>query len=391
MNILFVLYHDFSTASAIHVHNFANLLVRKGHSCAVAVPDNKDSICNFPIEDVLYKPCTYAESLGSILQHFSFTAPDIIHAWTPREIVRKQCDRLQNKFPESKLIVHLEDNEEMIVESFTRIPYQDLKWLPEERLCYILPDLVASPFHYPLFLEKADAVTVITEELLEFVPENKKNLRLWPVIELKRFSPDVDGQKVRDRLAILKEEFVLCYVGSVHGVNAMEVRSLYLAIYLANRLGIPARLIRAGRDVVDFLGDCKSELQQHVMNLGYVDMEDVPGLMVAADLLVQPGRNDRFNRYRLPSKIPEFLAVGKPVAIPGANIGLQLENGQDALVMEKGDAASIVEVMRKIYDDRQLGERLGKKGREFAEINFSEERISQQLTRFYQDVIEGQH
>lgn len=387
MKILFVLYHDFSTASAIHVHNFANLLATNGQQCAVTVPANKNSVFKYMTGEVLYSIFTFAESLESELFHGY--SPDIIHAWTPREVVRKHCSKLLDKYPQCKLIVHLEDNEEMIVESFAQIPYEQLKCLSEERLQFLLPDLVVSPVQYPLFLDKADAVTVIAEELLDFVPSCKKYHRLWPVIDLERFSPDVNGLQVRDQLGIDKESFVLCYVGSVHGVNEREVRSLYLAVYLANCIGIPARLIRAGRDVVDFLGDAREEIMQYVSDLGYVDAADVPGLMACADILVQPGVNDRFNRYRLPSKIPEFLASGKPVAIPRANIGMQLCDGSEALVMERGDARTIVDVLQKIFNNRSLAVQLGENGRRFATRNFSGESVYRKLVSFYKDVLEN--
>ncbi|AGF78996.1 glycosyltransferase [Desulfocapsa sulfexigens DSM 10523] len=387
MNILFVLYHDFSTSSAIHVHNFANLLAKNGCNCAVAVPANKESVTEYLGGDVLYQPCTFAESLERSVELFSGEAMDIIHAWTPRENVRKQCDLLKKRYPGSKLIVHLEDNEEMIVESFVGLPYDQIRSLSEERLRFLLPDLLASPYHYPLFLEQADAVSVITDALLDFVPSHKVYHRLWPAIDLRRFSPEIDGRAVRNRLGFSEDDFLICYVGSVHGVNAQEVRSLYQAGFMANDLGIPVRLIRAGRDVVDFLGADKDELQRYVTNVGYVDMDDVPGLMAAADLLVQPGENDRFNRYRLPSKIPEFLAVGKPVAVPRVNIGLHLQDRENAFLMETGDAASIVAVIRLISNDRELGERIGANGRTFAELNFSEDTVYGKLSAFYESVL----
>ena len=42
-NILFVLYHDFSANSAVHVHNFANRLAALGHATAVAIPNGADT------------------------------------------------------------------------------------------------------------------------------------------------------------------------------------------------------------------------------------------------------------------------------------------------------------------------------------------------------------
>lgn len=375
LNILFVLYYDFSSSSAIHVHNFANLLVKKGHQCTVAVLNNKESATRYFSDEILYRPCEFDDDLPEKI--------DIIHGWTPRESVRKYCLRVQKKNPAAQLVVHLEDNEELIAESYTDIPYKYLCKLPEKRAQHLLSDLTISPVEYKKFLAAADGITVITNELLEFAPKEKQNICLWPIIDLNRFCPSVDGERVRKKLGISSEQFVLCYIGSVHGVNAREVKSLYLAVYLANRYGIPVTLIRAGRDVVDFPGECAHELNPYIVNLGFVDMDDVPGLMAAADMLIQPGRVDRFNRYRLPSKIPEFLAMGKPIAIPETNIGLSLTDGYNGIVMKEGNAETIFQVIKKIADNPQLGKEMGQRGRKFAEGNFSEKSIGKQLLRFY--------
>ncbi len=44
VNILFITYHDFTSNSAIQIHNFANNLVKRGNDCCVAVPLNKNSV-----------------------------------------------------------------------------------------------------------------------------------------------------------------------------------------------------------------------------------------------------------------------------------------------------------------------------------------------------------
>jgi len=377
LNILFVLYYDFSASSAIHVHNFANLLVKNGNQCHVAVLRNKRRVSHYFSNEILYTPLEYEDDLPATV--------DIIHAWTPRESVRKYCLHVLEKFHNAKLIIHLEDNEELIVESYTDIPYKYLCELPEERVCHLLSDLTISPTKYKRFLAKADGITVITEELLDFIPQEKPYIRQWPLIDLDLFSPKVHGDLVRKELEIPPEQFVLCYIGSVHGVNAREVKSLYLAVYLANRCGIPTTLIRAGRDVVEFPGEGADELNQYVINLGYVAMDDVPNLMAAADLLVQPGQVDRFNRYRLPSKIPEFLATGKPVAIPETNIGLALRDGFNAIIMKEGNAETIYGAIKKITNSLDSGRAVGAKGREFAEENFSEQAVLDQLLHFYSE------
>jgi len=377
LNILYILYYDFSSSSAIHVHNFANLMVKKGNQCLVAVLNNKKRVSHYFTDEILYTPLEFSDDIPIPV--------DIIHAWTPRESVRKYCLHVLEKFPKAKLIIHLEDNEELIVESYTDISYKYLCELSKDRAKYLLSDFTISPAEYKNFLTRADGITVITEELLDFVPVTKSNIRLWPLINLVYFNPLVNGDLVRKELKISPEQFVLCYIGSVHDVNAQEVKSLYLAVYLANRYGIPTTLIRAGRDAVNFPGVSAEELNRHVIHLGYVDMNQVPRLMAAADILIQPGRIDRFNRYRLPSKIPEFLAMGKPVAVPETNIGLSLTDGYNAIIMKEGNAETIFGAIKKISDNPDLGRAIGEKGREFAEENFSEQAAAARLLKFYSE------
>ena len=58
-------------------------------------------------------------------------------------------------------------------------------------------------------------------------------------------------------------------------------------------------------------------------------LAEIPGYLALADAFVQPGAPDDFNRYRLPSKLPEFLAMGRPVILPHCNIGNDLTDGAE--------------------------------------------------------------
>ncbi len=380
------MYHDFSTASAIHVHNLANALSRKGHRCSVAVPLNKSSVEKYMDDAALYSIYDFSEILNDGIVFSGKRRIQIIHAWTPRELVRKFSLQLQQKYPGSKIVVHLEDNEEIVVETFAGKSYQELLQMPDDVVEQSIPDVLSYPRRYENFLATADGITVITEKLLDFVAADKRWHLLWPVIDLKKFSPRVNGSEVRKRLGISPDEFVLCYIGSVHAVNGPEVRSLYEAVARANSRGVKTTLLRTGRDTVEFLGKNGTELKKHVLELGFVDMEQVPGLMAAADLLVQPGCADRFNSYRLPSKIPEFLASGKPVAVPAANIGLLLDNGSQAIILEKGDSCEIADLICTVSGNHPLQKRLAKAGRAFAKKSFSRKRIVGELVAFYRSL-----
>ncbi|MDP9097545.1 MAG: hypothetical protein M3N48_00930, partial [Verrucomicrobiota bacterium] len=81
MNILFVLYHDFSANSAVHVHNFANQLAALGHFTAVAIPNASDRDAGLGEQN--YSLQRFDQVDGDWSPVFpDGRAPDIVHAWT---------------------------------------------------------------------------------------------------------------------------------------------------------------------------------------------------------------------------------------------------------------------------------------------------------------------
>src|SRR5437763_15964389 len=92
-NILFVLYHDFSANSAVHVHNFANRLAALGHATAVAIPNGADIGRSLGQQD--YSVRRFAELDGDWTHLFgNGRAPEGVHAWPPRADVRPFCHEL---------------------------------------------------------------------------------------------------------------------------------------------------------------------------------------------------------------------------------------------------------------------------------------------------------
>jgi glycosyltransferase involved in cell wall biosynthesis len=113
-----------------------------------------------------------------------------------------------------------------------------------------------------------------------------------------------------------------------------------------------------------------------------VDWLRVPHYLALADAFVQPGAADDFNRLRLPSKLPEFLAMGRPVILPDCNIGHDLTDGVNALLLRRGDGLEVAERIEQLMDDPDLAERLAAGAREFALAELNWEDNSMALARF---------
>ncbi|GAK56588.1 glycosyltransferase-like [Candidatus Vecturithrix granuli] len=387
LNILFVLYNTFIANSAIHIHHFANALCERGYDCMVAVPEHKETAQQYLSGQMFYTPVIYAEMLTSHVQFLHGREPDIIHVWTPREVVRQQWTQLKKKYPSSRLIIHLEDHEEVLLERYLNMSIAKFRsvwgWYRRRHI----PKSLIHPLRYKTFLHEADGITLIIESLREFVPQHTPALLLWPIVEVEKFGARPQYAALRQELGIAEDELVLTYTGNVHLANADEVKSLYMAVASANQEGIPVRLVRTGTNYCDFLGEDQSRLQQYVVELGFLPGEKIPPLLAIADILIQPGKSDRFNEYRLPSKIPEFLATGKPVVAPQANIGWVLKDQKEAFLLKTGDAAEIVRAIKMIRENKELAQTLSRGARAFAVRHFDKVRIVQELEMFYEGII----
>src|SRR5262249_11096956 len=163
-------------------------------------------------------------------------------------------------------------------------------------------------------------------------------------------------------------------------------RSLYLAVAAVNRAGRPLKLVRLGRDYVEFLRPETRHVKEHVVDVPFVPRAEVGRYLRLADLLVQPGRPDDFEEYRFPAKLTGFLASGRPVVLPGTGVGRSLEDGEECILLRRGDALEIAAAIERILGDGDLRTRLGAGARAFAERSFSWPASARKLRRFYEQL-----
>ena len=177
---------------------------------------------------------------------------------------------------------------------------------------------------------------------------------------------------------------MIVYHGVGHFANLRELFSLYLAVQLLQRRGRPVKLVRLGSTRLGGVDPrTLRALMDGVPDLGDVPWREIPGYLALADAYVQPGAPNDFNRYRLPSKLPEFFAMGRPVILPACNLADDLTDGEDALLLHDGDALEIAARVERLLDDRDLAGRLGARAREFALNRLSWPRNAEELAAFY--------
>ena len=386
MNVLFFCHDNFACNSMGHIAGAAAGLCALGHACAVAIPgDDLASVAALG-KTPPFRPVVFSDSWEKAGALFpDGRAADILHAWTPREHVRRAVERCRQEMPAARLIIHLEDNEEFLTAHFVGEDFARLREFSDPELAVRLPVHLSHPRESRRFLQSADGITGITARLADFAPAGVPFVEWWPGVDFHQYHPGPADPALRASLGIRPEEKILCYPGSSHFANGGAMGNLYEAVFLLNRTGTPCRLIRTGWDTPEFpMRFAPDELAKHVLHLGFVDRSRLPDLLRLADVLVQPGKDDAFDRYRLPSKLPEFLASGRPVVMPAANIGLRVRPGREALLLESGTPEEIASACQRVFDDPALGWQLANGAAKFARRHFGPAKNARVLAGFYQ-------
>jgi GT2 family glycosyltransferase/glycosyltransferase involved in cell wall biosynthesis/predicted nucleic acid-binding Zn-ribbon protein len=428
VNILFVNYGDFTTNSLNHIGGFANTLCAVGHACVVVVPHRKETLAHIP--QPLFIAATYDEALARPNLFPNGQPADVIHAWTPREGVRKftiayqravlsgtgfqpvsSKTQRQDAAATPRLLIHLEDNEHFLLETYTGKSFAALRDASPAELEALLNDSLPHPVRHESFLRVADAVTHIIPKLAEFAPVGTPTHLLFPGVDFALYHPQPADQAFRRELGLGgdaapsprsvesrdggvaasnsgRRERVIAFTGSNTFANEPEMRELYLAVALLNQRGTATRLVRTGFNSPRFLDGLSDEVKRHVLDLGFIEKAKLPKLLALADVLVQPGRAGAFNDYRLPSKLPEFLASGKAVAMPPTNLAALMEDGREAVFLPTGSPQEIADTCERLFADPALCAKLGENAVAFARAHFDLGKNTLALADFYTATIE---
>jgi glycosyltransferase involved in cell wall biosynthesis len=385
MRVVFVMYGPLDVNSAIQAFHFGEELTEQGWEVTLAGvgdPQRIEAVGHPNFECISHETLAERAKSGAIPREGT-----IVTGWTPREPVRRLTMDVVSRL-RVPYAIHLEDNEHYLVETITGMTMEELQRLPLKAQDRLAPPDLIHPTHHVEFLRGGAGLTVITEELNDFNVGHRPHHVARPGIDAERFSPERPTRKSREQLGLRPEEFVLVYHGTIHYANQHEMMSLYVAVQLLRRRGHPVRLVRLGHS--EFGGvDPRAfrAVSDGVLELGRIDWREVPDYLALADAFVQPGAPDDFNRYRLPSKLPEFLAMGRPVIVPDCNIGHDLTHGENALLLEQGNAIEITARVEDLIADRELAAKLGRGARKFALEELSWGANAAALGEFYRELM----
>jgi glycosyltransferase involved in cell wall biosynthesis len=390
LNIVFINYGTFNNNSAGHIAGFANALAQRGHNVIMSAKGDPRKATDFGNPQfrcisravLTDRPQTLREILGDKFDD----APTLIHCWTARESVRLAGAAVVGSLG-CPYFIHLEDNDEVVTRSLLGIAAAQASRMSSRDWDERVPSTLSHPFRSRDFISRAAGVTIIVDTLRTLVPDNLPVHLLEPGIDTALLNPGFDPNDRRElclKLGVPSDARIVVYTGNIHAANAEEMLALYNAIHVLNRRGTKVHLIRTGTDwCPGFNYEFERLSKKYVTQLGFVERGRLVDLLKLADVFVQPGTAGEFNDYRLPSKLPEFLASGQPLILPATNVGLRLRDGTDALLLRRGDATEIADRVADVLGDHELADRLGRNARSFAVENFNWQRSALGLENFY--------
>lgn len=407
MKITFVGYGDFDRHAGMkQMYHFAQQVCHLGHMAQLLIAGSATTaevMDEPPLAEIIELAFTGPLLHRSVRRRVTAFKPDIIHVWTPRHVPALAGCQLQ-KATGARLVLDHEDDERFLERMYTDTPgrhwqgpvgalvrplskvkRQTMPWLSPLRRDGSVQRMSQESIGVSLLRSRASAHTAISPALCRHVeatwPARTAHL-LYPGVDLNFFHPKVSDKRTR-QVHALGDDPVIAYIGTMN----VEIVRYFVKVIDEVRVSYPkTRMLLIG-DVsfVDkALGRALSSLE--VICTGRLPYRRMPEYMSQADVLLQHPI-DIGNELRLPAKLPEYLASGRPIVTYSTGIGEILKQGVHAIKLQTSDPSEMAAAVCLLLSDREMAACMGRAARALAESLFDWHASGQRLLEIYELVL----
>jgi glycosyltransferase involved in cell wall biosynthesis len=200
--------------------------------------------------------------------------------------------------------------------------------------------------------------------------------------EILCLPPGADSDSIRDtsardarlRFGLEPEGKYIGYLGNIYQRDADLLFDTLKRLKTAN-----AKLIMVGDP------GCRMDerLRQRVTVTGRLPFDDMLDYLSACDVLALPLSDTVANRGRWPSKINEYLAVGRPVVACDVGDVAHLLRDHRIGLLVKPEAGEFAARVDDLLLDSTRARAMGERARKVAQTSYSQEAIADKLENFY--------
>lgn len=200
--------------------------------------------------------------------------------------------------------------------------------------------------------------------------------------DLDRFVPAPPAPEFRRRLGAADSEPLVLYIGA-HGVSHGLVAVADAAALVAPH-GIHIAFVGEGAAKAELARHVEDRAIPNVTMLNGVDREQVPDLIAAADICLVPLRDIPLFSTFIPSKIFEFLAMGKAVVGSVRGEPAAILRAAGAVVVEPEDVEALGQSLIQLAADPSRRAEMGQRGRAYVQKHFDRRQLA---SRYLDEVI----
>lgn len=259
-----------------------------------------------------------------------------------------------------------------------RNPFQKLKMIDHR---------VGTFFSLRLGFDRIIAVShFLKRELVRWYRLDPEVVRVvYNGVDLERFSPELDGGKVRVRYS-LGESPLVAFVGRLAPYKGPQF--LLEAIPRVLKEVPDAKFIFIGSARFDLarIGEFvrTPQVRKAVRFTGYVNDNALPDFYASCDVFCYPSLWEGFGLTPA-----EAQATGKPVvAFKTCALPEVVQDGVTGLLVPPRDSIALAEAVVRLLRDTELRRKMGQEARSRAERTFSWERAARQTLEVYEEAME---
>lgn len=205
-------------------------------------------------------------------------------------------------------------------------------------------------------------------------------------VDTKRFSPKVNGEKVREKLGIDRNKIILFTLQRLVKVKRVDILIESLKYVLEVNKDVFLVIAGKGPEEQSLKALAKEMgVNNNVVFAKYVPEKDLPKYFAMSDIFIFSSSNETFGIV-----MSQAMASGKPiVSVNSTAIPEVVDNGKNGILTDSLDPKEITAAVIELLSDGDILEEYSKNSRNKAIEKYDWEIIAQQYEQVFKELAKG--